>query len=117
MTIGRSGRARVHSLRDQFPLQKGGDADGRSSRAEEHEAIGRETPSLPACGEEAGQDDRTGALDVVVEARSPVAIAIEEADGASDASDARCYGSPNVRLTTLWIGTASLGPRHSAARV
>ena len=76
----RGGRARVHSLGHQFPLQEGGDADGRPSRAEEHEAIRREATSLPACGEQAREDDRTGALDVVVEARLPVAIAIEDAD-------------------------------------
>ena len=51
-----------------------------ASGAEEHEAVGREAPTLPPCGEQAGEDDRAGALDVVVEARLPVAIAIEDAD-------------------------------------
>ncbi len=50
-----------------------------ATRADEHEAVGRQAPALPASGEQAGEDDRSGSLDVVVEARLPVPVAVEDA--------------------------------------
>ena len=41
---GRGGSARVHPLRDELALQKGGDADRRPTGADEHEAVGGEAP-------------------------------------------------------------------------
>ena len=76
---GRSGGTWVHALGDELALQEGGDADRRATRAEEHEAVGGQAPTLSASGKETGEDDRSGSLDVVVEARLPVAVAGEDA--------------------------------------
>ena len=70
---GRSRGARIHALGDEFAPQEGGDADRRPTRADEHEAVGGQAPALSASGEETGEDDRSGSLDVVIEAWLPVA--------------------------------------------
>ena len=76
---GRSRGAWVHALGDELALQEGGDADRRATRADEHEAVGGQAPTLSASSEETREDDRSGSLDVVIEARLPVPVAVEDA--------------------------------------
>ena len=49
--------------------------------AEEHDPLAGQAALFAARGEHPGDDDRAGALDVVVEAGQPVAVAIEDAEG------------------------------------
>ena len=66
---GRGGRARIHPLDDELTVEEGRDADRRRTGAHEHEPVGGEAAPFPSRGEQAGQDDRRGALHVIVEAR------------------------------------------------
>ena len=75
---GRGRCAWIHALGDELALQHGRDADGRRACTDEQEAVGRQTPATPASGEQAGQDDRPGPLDVVVEARQAMPVGVED---------------------------------------
>jgi hypothetical protein len=77
---GAVGGPLVEALREELALQQGRDPDGRPSSPDEHETVGGQATSLSTSREQAREDDRTGALDIVVEARSPVAIAAKDAD-------------------------------------
>ncbi len=78
---GRGGRPRIHPLRDQLTVEEGRDPDRRCAGAHEHEPVGGQAAPSPSCREQAGQDDRRGALHVIVEARQPVSIPFQDPNG------------------------------------
>ena len=68
-------------FRDQLAREHARDADAGRAGADQHEALAAQAALRAARRQQAGEDDRAGALDVVVEARQPVAIAIQDAQG------------------------------------
>ena len=69
----------VQTLRHQCRADEPGDPGARGARAQEDEALLAQRPAgRPDGGKNAGQDHRPGSLDVVVEARDAVAIAVQD---------------------------------------
>ena len=69
-----------HAVLEHRETQQAGDADARRPGPDEHDpCVGEPRPEAAQAGQHAGDHDRGGPLDVVVEGRHAVPVAIEDA--------------------------------------
>ncbi len=72
-------------------LDEARDAGAGRTRAHENEPLGgQRLAAHPQRGQQPGDDDRGGALDVIVEARDAVAVAVEQPDGGVCLKSSHC---------------------------
>ena len=79
-TVGPSTAAGTPSRIELAP-ELAGDADGRGAGPQEQDTLAGQAALLTSGGEHPGDDHGAGALDVVVEAREAVAVALQDAEG------------------------------------
>ena len=69
-----------HPVLEHRETEQARDADARRARADEHDTrVGEPRPEAAQAGQHAGDHDRGGPLDVVVEGRHAVPVAVEDA--------------------------------------